>query len=42
MRIETRVVIDGTPRDFGWVLISVRPDAPNGGVYWRVKEVEAL
>lgn len=42
VRIETRVVINGAPRDFGWVLISVRPDAPNGGVYWRVKEVEAL
>lgn len=42
VRIETRVMIDGAPRDFGWVLISVRPDAANGGVYWRIKKVEAL
>jgi hypothetical protein len=41
VRVETRVMVEGAPREYGWVLISVRPDASNGGVYWRVQQVEA-
>jgi hypothetical protein len=42
VRIETRIILNGQPRDLGWVLISVRPDVPGGGIYWRVQEVEML
>jgi hypothetical protein len=42
VRVETRILFEGQPRDVGWVLISVRPDQPGGGVYWRIQEVELL
>ena len=42
VRIETRIILNGEPRDLGWMLISVRPDVPSGGVFWRVQEVELL
>jgi hypothetical protein len=40
VRVETRILLDSVPRELGWSLISVRPDRPNGGAYWRVQEVE--
>lgn len=39
-RIETRIELDGVTREVDWSLISVRPDRPDGGVYWRVQEVD--
>jgi hypothetical protein len=42
VRVETRIIFEGAPLDVGWVLISVRPDEPGGGVYWRIQAVEVL
>ncbi len=38
VRIETRIVLNGVPRDVEWILISVIPDAPNADLYWRITQ----
>lgn len=40
VRIETRMMLDGTARDAVWILISVIPNTPNADLYWRVEQVE--
>lgn len=40
VRIETRIMLNGVPRDAVWILISVIPQRPNSDLYWRVQEIE--
>lgn len=40
VRVETRIMLDGAPRDVVWILISVIPNRPNADLYWRVQEIE--
>jgi hypothetical protein len=39
-RVETRIMLNGVPRDVAWILISVVPTTPNAQLYWRISEVE--
>lgn len=40
VRVETRIILNGAPRDVVWILISVVPTTPNAELYWRISEVE--
>ncbi len=40
VRVETRMILNGVPRDAVWILESVVPTTPNAGLYWRISEVE--
>jgi hypothetical protein len=40
VRVETRIMLNGVPRDAVWILTSVIPQLPNAQLYWRVQQVE--
>ena len=39
-RIETRIMLDGVPRDAVWIIMSVEPNVSNATLYWRVSQIE--
>ena len=39
-RIETRIMLDGVPRDAVWIMMSVEPNVSNATLYWRVSQIE--